>query len=171
VLQYNNPSETYQGLGVPSRQPHVRTATGIAMPSEALTPPAALVHLNERAVDAPQVAAVVVALWQQIDAALSPIVGQRGVAALYKRSLYLTRAAHPCLAAAYEGALLPGDFTALHRALADRASAEATAAATALLSAFHDLLSQLIGASLTERMIGFVWHNPLSGQAVQDTPQ
>ncbi|WP_133702098.1 hypothetical protein [Roseateles toxinivorans] len=171
MLQYNNPSESPPSVGVLWRQPHVRTNTGIPMPSEALTPPAALGHLNDQAVDAPQVAAVVLALWQQIDAALSPIVGQRGVAALYKRSLYLTRAAHPCLSAAYEGALQPGDFNALHRALAAIASTEATAAATALLSAFHDLLSQLIGASLTERMIGFVWHNPLSGQAVQDTPQ
>lgn len=171
MLQYNNPSDPYQSPGVPSCQPHVRTNTGIPMPSEALIPPAALVHLNAPTVDASQVAAVVVGLWQQIDAALSPIVGQRGVTALYKRSLYLTRAAHPCLAAAYEGALQPGDFNALQRALTAVASTEASAAATALLQSFHDLLSQLIGASLTERMIGFVWHNPLSGQAVQDTPQ
>lgn len=171
MLQYNNPCEPHQSLGVPSRQPHVRTNTGIAMHSEALTPPAALAHLNGQAVDAAQVAGVVLALWQQIDAALSPIIGQRGVAALYKRSLYLTRPSHPCLVPAYEGALRPGEFDALHSTLAAIGSAEATAAAAALLQAFYDLLSQLIGASLTERMIGFVWHNPFSGQAVQDTPQ
>lgn len=141
------------------------------MLSEARTIPAALAHLSELRPDAGQVADTAIAIWGQVDTALSSIIGQRGVAALYKRSLFLTRAAHPCLMAAYEGAMAPGDFSALQTTLTRSTSADATAAASALLRTFHDLLSQLIGASLTERMIGFVWHNPSSGQAVQDTPQ
>ena len=38
-----------------------------------------------------------VALCAEIGAALTPIVGSRGVAALYKRSLFLTAQAHPAL--------------------------------------------------------------------------
>jgi len=141
------------------------------MLSEARTIPAALAHLSEQRPDAAQVADAAVVIWGQVDTALSSIIGQRGVAALYKRSLFLSRSAHPCLMAAYDGAMTPGDFSALQTALARCTSADATQAASALLQTFHDLLSHLIGASLTERMIGFVWHNPSSGQAVQDTPQ
>lgn len=141
------------------------------MLSEARTTPAALAHLSEFGPDAAQVAGTAIAIWGQVDTALSSIIGQRGMAALYKRSLFLTRAAHPCLMAAYDGTLTPGDFSALQTALTACSSADATAAASALLRTFHDLLSQLIGASLTERLIGFIWHHPSNGTAVQDTPQ
>ena len=39
---------------------------------------------------APEVADTVVAIWLEIDQALHPIIGHRGVAALYDRSLNLT---------------------------------------------------------------------------------
>ncbi|MDP3287990.1 MAG: hypothetical protein Q8M64_06750, partial [Methyloversatilis sp.] len=38
------------------------------------------------------------AAWHTLHASLSPIIGQRGVAALVRRSLYLTRDRHPWLA-------------------------------------------------------------------------
>ena len=50
-----------------------------------------------------QIADTVVAVWRRVDAALLPIVGQRGVAALYKRSLHLANAAHPWLGAPQDG--------------------------------------------------------------------
>ena len=48
------------------------------------------VALARRAETAGQVADVLVSTWQAIDASLSPVIGHRGVAMLYKRSLYLT---------------------------------------------------------------------------------
>ncbi len=110
--------------------------------------------------------------WHDIDAALSPVIGQRGVAALYKRSLHLTRGAHPCLQPAYESAQRPGDFAALKAALSQPAGPATAAANRALLQTFTDLLAQLIGRTLSARLLEPVWTPPpsSSGPAAQDTP-
>ena len=127
-----------------------------------------LAQLAAHGANVGQIADAAVATWRSIDAVLSPIIGQRGVAALYKRSLYLSRGDHPWLAAAAEDALQPDDFTALHRALAKQTSVNAAAANGALLTIFSDLLNSLIGASLTERLLQSVWSHPSSGHAVQE---
>jgi len=118
--------------------------------------------------DAATMAAATIGIWQDVDVALSPIIGQQGVAALYKRSLYLALTEHPCLVAAYRGELRPGDFSALDIALASQTSAHAEAAITALLNTFRDLLTHLIGGSLCERLLRTVWDKPASGDAVKD---
>lgn len=141
------------------------------MSSEARTTPTALADPGRPAPDAAHVAAAAVETWSRLDTTLSTIIGQRGVAALYKRSLFLTRGGHPCLMAAYDGASAPGDFGSLQLALNACSGAEAAAATDALFKTFTGLLGQLIGSSLTERLIGSIWHNPSSGPAVQDTPQ
>jgi hypothetical protein len=93
-------------------------------------------------------------VWQGITAALSPIVGTQGVAAFFKRSLHLTRAEHPVLTAVYAAASDPGDYAALRQALASNpTSAGAAAVNGALLVNFQNLLSGLIGESLTERLL------------------
>lgn len=93
-------------------------------------------------------------VWRGITAALSPIIGIQGVAALFKRSLHLTRAEHPALTAVYAAASDPGDYSALQQALASSpTSAGAAAANGALLMHFQKLLSGLIGESLTERLL------------------
>lgn len=117
---------------------------------------------------AAQVAAAVVAVWHEIDAALAPIVGPRGVAALYQRSLHLARAAHPWLAGASAGLHDALDLAALDVVLARQDSASAAAASNALLQTFHDLLGSLVGASLTERLLRCVWANTSSGSPAQD---
>lgn len=103
--------------------------------------------------DAAHIATSAAATWQAIDTALSPIIGPRGVAALYKRSLYLTRAGHSCLAAVYDGDLAPGRYAGLQEALALQSPAVALAAHGALLKTFEDLLGNLIGPSLTDQLI------------------
>ncbi len=122
-----------------------------------------------RDADAGRVADAATSTWRRVEAALSRIIGKRGVAALYQRSLYLARADHPCLAAAHEGALQPGDFTALRTALAGQSSPNAATASQALLQTFRGLLANLIGDALTERLLKSVWDNPSSGHAAQDT--
>jgi len=128
-----------------------------------------IARLAAEGADGGQVADAAVSTWRDIDAALSPIVGKAGVAALYKRSLHLTRAAHPSLAAVEQGALSPGEFASLHAALSQQTGPNAAAANAALLQTFTDLLTKLIGASLTERLLRSIWHNPASGHAAQDT--
>jgi len=110
------------------------------------------------------------ATWSHINDALSPIIGPTGVAGLYKRSLSLTRGAHPVLTAVSEGRLAPGDYSTLQQALAQQSAPVATAASVALLQTFNDLLTKLIGPSLTERLLRPRLDNPSSsGDAEQDT--
>lgn len=119
--------------------------------------------------DSATVAAAAVSIWQDVDVALAPIIGQSGVAALYKRSLYLTLVEHPYLVTAYEGSLRAGEFVGLNTALAQQTPADALAATIALLNTFHDLLTHLIGGSLFERLLRSVWDKPSSGDAAKDT--
>lgn len=148
---------------------NLRGATGSQMHSEEIpSDPAFAAHSGTA--NASQAALTAQNTWVHIDAALSPIVGTRGVAGLFKRSLALTRTCHPLLAEVYEGPLAPGDYEPLRRALAENSVAGATAANIALLETFNDLLTRLIGPSLTERLLQPVLDNPLSrGDAVQDT--
>lgn len=108
-------------------------------------------------------------MWRDIDAALSPIIGQRGVAALYKRSLYLARADHPCLVAVYDAASTRDEFAALQASLSEQESPDAAFANDALLQTFCSLLITLIGASLTERLLQTVWDGHTSGDAAKGT--
>ena len=108
--------------------------------------------------------------WGRIDEALSPIIGRRGVAGLYKRSLSLTRGGHPALTTVFDGLIVPGDYSTLQQALAQQSAPVAIAASVALSQTFYDLLTKLIGQSLTERLLRPVLDNPLSsGHAAQDT--
>lgn len=118
--------------------------------------------------DGSRVAAMAVAIWKNVGVALSPIIGQPGVDALFKRSIYLTRSAHPCLAIVVEDKAQPDTLAALQDTLAQQPGATAVAANTALLQNFQDLLISLIGLSLTERLLRSAWDQPSSGQAEQD---
>lgn len=124
--------------------------------------PAPLGHRLQAGADVGQVADTIVALWQEIDQALTPIVGQRGVAALYNRSLKLTAAAHPWLANAPSGVLAAMDPSALKAALLQQSAAQAAAGGSALFETFRELLASLVGTALTERLLRSVW-TPSSG--------
>jgi hypothetical protein len=117
---------------------------------------------------AEQVAAALVDIWQGINAALTPVIGPLGLAALYRRSFHLTALAHPWLAGGVEGANADKDPTALKSLIVQRSDADAAAAATAFLQKFHEVLVSLIGASLTERLLRSVWAHTSSGQPAQD---
>lgn len=125
--------------------------------------------------DAAQIGDDAAVLWCKIGASLWPIIGHAGMAALFKRSLYLARGEHPCLVAMFDAVCAPSDFALLRETLAQQPDAAAAAAHAGLLRIFVDLLTNLIGASLTERLLRSVWdqpssgHNLSSGTAVQDT--
>lgn len=115
-----------------------------------------------------QIAAAVVSAWAQVEAALTPIIGERGVTALYERSLHLTRVNHPWLAAVPESTATRMDLTALNSVLAKQKSAAAAAGGGAHLQAVYELLCSLIGASLTERLLRSTWSSSFTGRAAQD---
>ncbi len=116
-----------------------------------------------------EVAEVIAAAFQSIDQILVPIVGQRGMAALYKRTLHLARPTCPWLPLTPEGIPTGIDIAALTTELAKRTAADAAAAGTRLLQIFQALLTTLIGESLTERLLRSVWATFLSGPSARDT--
>jgi len=129
---------------------------------------APLAHRVEKQADAEQIAVAVVAIWLEIDTALAPIIGRRGIAALYGRSLYLTVSVHPWLANAHDGVQADMNLAGLKSVLAQQNSAKAAAAGDALLHTFYELLTTLVGPSLTERLLRSVWENSFSGTPPQD---
>jgi hypothetical protein len=107
-----------------------------------------------------QIAAACAAIWLELDSALSPVIGPRGVSALGQRSLHLASAVHPWLAARQPGGPAMLDSALLASQLAQRGGDEAAAAANTFLQTFRELLISLIGGSLTERLLRTVWGPP-----------
>ena len=109
------------------------------------------------------------ATWRHFDTMLSPIIGHGGVAALYRRSLFLVRADHPWLPGAHDGALDPVEFAELESAIAEQTAHDAKVATETLVNNFRDLLSDLVGPALTERLLRPVPSLTSHGDTVQDT--
>lgn len=130
---------------------------------------AALAHRLGKAADHAQITDAIVSFCQEVDTALRPVIGQQGVAALYKRSLFLNARTYPWLADIYEGVKTAIDFAALKALLSKQSGADAAASGGALLQTFYDLLATLIGLSLTEQLLRSVWPVSSNGQARQDT--
>jgi len=118
--------------------------------------------------DSEQIADRICAVWLEIVQVLHPIIGQRGVAALYDRSLTVAGASRPWLLMGHQGVSSTVDATALRAALAQQTPAEAAEGGRALFQAFHELLISLIGASLTERLLLPVWSHSSAASPAQD---
>lgn len=108
-------------------------------------------------------------MWVEVAAALSPVIGERAVGALFKRSIYLVRIEYPWLQAVGEDNIGAEAFATLLKAFAAQSPSVAAGANAALLRAFHDVLARLIGESLTTRLLMTVWENPSSGPAAQES--
>lgn len=139
------------------------------MPVEMSMMQAIFARESAAAGDASRVAEMAVAIWKDAGVALSPILGQFGVDALFKRSIYLAVRAHPFLASVVENKEQPDVLAALQVVLAQQPSTTAVAANIDLLQRFQDLLIALIGLSLTERLLRSVCDGPSSVPAEQDT--
>jgi len=104
-----------------------------------------LANSARRDADAAQTADAIVATWQRIDAALAPVIGSKGVAALYERSRHLAGRIHPWLA---DAAI---DLAALDSVVARQRDTDAVLGCSVLVQTFERLLGDLIGPSLAER--------------------
>jgi len=116
-----------------------------------------------------QIADAVASTLQGIDQALAPIIGKRGVAALYKRAVHLAGRTHSWLVVPMGGVPTAMDIAALTGAMQEQSAADAAAAGTLLLQTFHEVLTALVGPSLTERLLRPVWAASLSGPSTNDT--
>ncbi|WP_283184458.1 hypothetical protein [Pseudomonas svalbardensis] len=115
--------------------------------------------------DLAKIAHAIISTLQDMDAALTPIIGQQGVAALYRRSLQLCSSVHPRLAGTYDRVQAELDLTALKSVLVEQSEADALFFGEVMLTSFDELLTTLIGPSLTARLLRDVWEPSLS-----DTP-
>jgi hypothetical protein len=123
---------------------------------------AILAHRTRNEAGAGSVSRCVASLCEDIGVALTPIVGPHGVAALYKRSLFLTSREHPVLSGMHESVQSTMDLSRLTATLTSLSEAEANAIGAALLQSFYELLCSLVGLSLTERLLSSLWDRPLS---------
>lgn len=130
-----------------------------------------LAHHAGGAPDAAAVAEATLSTWAQVAAQLTLVLGMRGVDALLRRSLHLTSVTFPWLAVIGEGRETTTALLAnLKACLAQRETADASAASLALLATFTELLANLIGDSLTELLLDPVWIPPPAGFEQETTP-
>ena len=120
--------------------------------------------------DSNAIAAATVETWRQIAAQLGPVIGARGVEVLFDRALHRIGAPFPWLATTEN----PGDSGSmlqnLKAQLASQPTAVATRVSSELFTSFTELLENLIGKSLTERLIAPVLALPSPTSAQGTAP-
>ncbi len=118
--------------------------------------------------DSADIAEAIDAIWVEIDARMFSILGQRGVAALYQRSLFVTHRAYPWLAGTFDGVHATINLPLLRTTLLQQTPTNALAASRVFLQTFEALLTSLVGPSLTDRLLCSVCKNSFSGTSAQD---
>ena len=103
--------------------------------------------------DAQNIADTVIAAWEGINAALQLIIGNHGVNALFHRTIEITAFSYPWLAETSDGMPSVMDLKCLRRVLLTQDTIHFAAASDSMLQQFHDVLTELIGLSLTERLL------------------
>ena len=93
----------------------------------------------------------------EISEALDPVLGQTGVSALFQRSLNRTLKAHPWLAAMEQDMHAPVHVENLKFIFSQQSPETAALGGTEFLTSFCQLLSSLIGPSLTEQLLQPIW--------------
>jgi hypothetical protein len=121
-----------------------------------------MMHRLAEDANAEEIAVAVCATWRAIDAVLTPILGPKGVAAVYNRCLHLAGATYPWLAQLHASSRGAMDLDALKAVFAQQASADAAAAYKLVLQNFEQLLAGLVGTPLSERLLRSVRPDPPS---------
>ena len=119
--------------------------------------------------DSRQIADAIGAMWTDIESALQPVLGRRGVAALFKRTLHRTASRYIWL----EPAKVAGDdavcsLAELKALFSAQPPAKATEAGSVLFMNFRELLTSLIGPQLSEQLLKAAWSPSSSAPAAQD---
>lgn len=129
---------------------------------------AALAHRVGPNADTACIALATVSILEAMHTALTPIIGQQGVAALYRRSLHLCASRQPRLADISERVQTALDLSALNSELVTESEADALLFGEVILTTFYELLTTLIGPSLTARLLRDVWKPSLSDTSAQE---
>ena len=109
------------------------------------------VHVK-RGHDAASTADTIVAVWTGIDSVMRLVIGKGGFNSLFLRSMAITELSYPWLAVSQD-ARSEVDLQALHVLLLKQDTISLTAASDALMLNFLNMLVDMIGLSLTERLL------------------
>ena len=107
--------------------------------------------------DSATIADAAVSLCERLRRELVPLLGEGGVAALYARSLHLTKSEFPWLALARGAEPADAPFMQLRVCLGRQADAIAIEGASAFIATFCGLLISLIGDAMTSRLLREAW--------------
>lgn len=116
-----------------------------------------LVHSAGDTSNAKSIAQATLSTWHQVSIRLVPVLGARGVDALFRRALHVTSKTYPWLGIDGHDEDLAILLSGLRTRVATRERIDALEACHALLLNFTDLLASLIGDSLTSRLLMTVW--------------
>jgi len=119
-----------------------------------------LTHLAGEAPDSNAIAEATLCTWGHVADRLVPVIGRRGIDALFNRSLHVTCNTFPWLAFDVDEVNGAAQLAGLRMRLAGRDPEAAAEASYVLLVTFTVLLATLIGESLTERLLEPVWKTP-----------
>ena len=108
----------------------------------------------KRGQDATCIADIIVAAWEDIGSIMRRIIGKGGFNALFFQSIEVTGQLHPWLATFSQDGQSDVDLKALRVLLLNQDTIDFAAASDALLSSFLNMLADLIGLSLTKRLLG-----------------
>ena len=97
------------------------------------------------------------ALWGQAEREVSPIIGHRGTAAVFRSALATARRTYGWLPDTLDDSSVDACLKRLDDTLLGREAQEAVEAALAVRVAFQDLLESLVGVTLTLRLLGAAW--------------
>ena len=107
----------------------------------------------KRGRDAIYTADTIVAAWEGIDSIMRRIIGKGGFNALFLQSIEVTGQSYPWISTLSQDGQSSVDLKALRVLLLNQDMIEFAAASDALLSSFLNLLVDLIGLSLTKRLL------------------
>ncbi|MDP9007813.1 MAG: hypothetical protein M3N91_03740 [Pseudomonadota bacterium] len=116
--------------------------------------------------DANATAEATAATWRLVATQLAPVIGARGLDVLFSRALHQVSMEFPWLAVAVDRGGSDSPMPSLMLCLTGQLASSAAEASYTLLVTFTELLSRLIGESLTTRLLAPVWAPPsfFSGQ-------
>jgi hypothetical protein len=120
--------------------------------------------------DARGVAEATLRTWGQMAARLTPVIGARGIEALFGRSLQMASAAYPWLSKAGGADDSANPLANLRASLEAIDPVVGIAGSHALLVTFTGLLATLIGEPLTGRLLDPVWTPPEPGTKRETNP-
>ena len=129
-----------------------------------------LLRRSGTATDPDSIAKSAMDTWAQMAALLEPVIGARGVDALFARSVHLARKKHQWLGGSGVRGNGAASLAHIRASFESKDSSVSMDAACELLTTFNGLLANLIGESLTTRLLAVAWLPPLSETQKESPP-